>query len=117
MFLVVQERKIEDAEGSAALNCKTIEKHGPREYLRLHRYRDFLCCFFAGHRITPLIAASIPSDPILTTIKFGQSSHLPKSATHLAVSLSPKVPNRKWNGVADGTRTRNSQNHNLELYH
>ena len=21
------------------------------------------------------------------------------------------------NGVADGTRTRNSQNHNLELYH
>ena len=28
-----------------------------------------------------------------------------------------RTPPQKKPGVADGTRTRNSQNHNLELYH
>ena len=28
-----------------------------------------------------------------------------------------KIANLKMNGVVDGTRTRNNQNHNLELYH
>ena len=40
----------------------------------------------------------------------------------LVVDLAPtacdhSIYNLKWNGVVDGTRTRNNQNHNLGLYH
>ena len=32
-------------------------------------------------------------------------------------NLKSTIENLKWNGVVDGTRTRNNQNHNLGLYH
>ena len=31
--------------------------------------------------------------------------------------IDPLLAGRRSDGVTDGTRTRNSQNHNLELYH
>jgi hypothetical protein len=40
--------------------------------------------------------------------------------THTRVHTTaqpPRPPARKKGGVTDGTRTRNNQNHNLELYH
>jgi hypothetical protein len=43
-------------------------------------------------------------------------------ATHACIyarpAAAPPAPRaRKKGGVTDGTRTRNNQNHNLELYH